>query len=360
MSEVLAGKKAKYHRNTFDAKTFVGSSTAFFGTSGTGKSFLLNEYISQLHDQFYMAIIFTGTGETDRYFPMEKYTPYPCIYSTLDIAKIKQIMEASEKTRIKYLATRNLERLRPAAQIALKIVANNRQLYTELRSLIAKIHKFEKENIDGEMDDKNARFRSEDKAVGLYRVIMLRTLNYIKERKIDISGYSVEDTLCITHVKMSCNLLMIFNDLGDEIGELNKADKGVIESLYNKGRHFGITPLLLLQNIGQVSKAARKSIKNCIFTTPQAMNDYATNLSWKKAQNTMMADAVAAVFVDESHKSESEQEKNKLFFNNSTGIFQFVRASRSGIQHMIGDKKVIRLLTHCAISQDDRLREIAS
>jgi hypothetical protein len=347
----IIGKKHRYKHNNFRKDTFFLKSTVMYGMSGTGKSFLLNEYLKSLRDEFYFMLCFSETAEVDKMFPMNKYTPFPCIYKGLDVEKLQMIIETAEKRMSIYRMCREIDRLDEAAMILFKIFEKSVSMTERWKKLMKAVKRC-KRKIEG-AEDRCVVVSIEDEIVGLYRILMNEGRMFIKTNNIDISSYPNEYIICITQVKLNPYVLIVFNDLGDEISSLNKKDRGVLESFFNKGRHMGITIIILLQNPQQISKVARQSVNNHIFTTTDVFYQYIDCISGGSALKKKAADAVEAIINTDEKKQPKDRQYFKILM--SGGDIQFVKGDKMGEQFPVGKKRFRKVMEYVEIKPENRI-----
>jgi hypothetical protein len=342
----IVGKKHKYKHNDFDKETFHLKSTVMYGKSKTGKSFLLNELLKQLADEFFLMLCFAETAEIDKDFPMTKYTPYPCIYKGLYMEKLASIFAIAEKKMSIYRMCRELDRLEEAAKIVKKI--NNTPRYAKIIKAIRK-----QKSIMSSAENKSELVEAEERIIGLYRVMMNETRIFVKQNKIDLSEFEPDYTICITQCKLNPYILIVFNDLGDEIKNLSKKDRAVLDGFFNKGRHFGITIVLLLQNPQQLSKSQRQLVNNNIFTTTEAINQYVECVAGGRELRKKIDDAVECIVTADERRMPKDKQYSKILI--ADGDIQFVRGDKMGEQVIVGKPRFHEAVSHITAKPESKI-----
>ena len=343
MDDIVGKKGVRYKHNAFTRKTFHCKSTIMYGRSGTGKSYLLNEMLARMQDDFLMMLCFSATAEVDKMFPMNTYTPHPCIFEGLDIDKFLQIMEASTKRMSKYRASRDIANLPKSAEVLRDIYSSrvDKSAMSKYNTIIKAINKYQAEVVDV-CDNKDDITAATDTIVGMYRLLMLAGKSYIKRHNVDLKKYTDEQLICIKYVKINPYVLVVLNDLGDEINSLCKKDRTIFESFFNKGRHMGITIVILLQNPFQISKQARQAINNHIFTTTEVFQQYIESIPGGNVLKKKAGDAIDSIVGQDEKRATKDRTYAKILLNGDD--IEYVTADKLGTQFPVGKPSFRRLI----------------
>jgi hypothetical protein len=145
----------------------------------------------------------------------------------------------------------------------------------------------------------------------------------------------------------------VFNDLGDEIASLNKKDRGILESFFNKGRHFGITIVILLQNPQQISKVARQSVSNNIFTTTDVCYQYIDCISGGNSLKKKADDAIECIVTADERRMAKDRQYYKILMTD--GEFQYLKADKMGEQVPVGKRRFHEAMKFVELRPESRL-----
>lgn len=354
MEDILGKKGVRYKHNAFTKSTFHCKSTMLYGKSGTGKSYLLNELLAKLKDEFLMMLCFSATADVDKMFPMYAYTPHPCIFEGLDIGKFEEIMETATKRMAKYRASRELVNLVKSAKVLKEVYSSrgDKRALNSYNAIMKAINRYQKEVIDV-CDNKDDITNATDNIVGMYRILMLSGKTYIKKNSVDLEKYAEEQLLCIKYVKLNPYILIVLNDLGDEIGALAKKDRTVFEAFFNKGRHMGITTVILLQNPYQISKQARQAVNNHIFTTTDVFQQYIESIPGGNILKRKAGDAIESIVGQDEKRAPRDRIYSKILLNGDT--IEYVTADKLGTQYPVGKPSFRKIMEAIEIKPESRI-----
>jgi hypothetical protein len=301
-----------------------------------------------------MMLCFSATAEVDKMFPMYAYTPHPCIFEGLDINKFGEIMEAATKRMSKYRASREVANLVNSTRVLKEIYISrgDKRALAVFNTVIKAIKKHQVEVIDA-CDNKDDITNATDTIIGLYRLLMLSGKTYIKKHSVDVQKYSEEQLLCIKYVKINPYVLVVLNDLGDEISALSKKDRMIFEAFFNKGRHMGITIVILLQNPFQISKQARQAINNHIFTTTEVFHQYIESIPGGNVLKRKAGDAIDAIVGQDEKRAPKERIYSKILLNGDD--IEYVTADKLGTQYPVGRPSFRRMMESVEIKPESRV-----
>jgi hypothetical protein len=344
--EDIKGKYGTYTYNPFDEATIKNRSTAIVGTTASGKSFILNEILNKLCDSFYACPILSGTAEIDEMFPMTGYTPRCLIHDKFSIGFLQNVLNQAEKKMKLYRQARNLELLKSAVKVLNHVYYKNRDetTRTKLRTRVKAAVRFEnhiKDLLESGEIHKPEQLKMEKQLVNTYRYIMAEGNRYIKKHDIDLSEYDNNHLIPIRLVRFDPHIILVVNDFGDEIKNLTRKEAEVIEQICNKGRHFGITPIFLLQNLKQIPKSVRGSFHNYIFTTNVAVGEYC---EVDKTMKKYLNDAVSVIVEPDESLPDKKKNYYRILFNRTHGKIHYTHSNPKGTQTKVGNKRVIPYL----------------
>lgn len=341
----------------FTKEIFLGKSTVFYGPSKTGKSYLLNEYITGLAKYFYAAIVFASTANTDKEFPMTKYTPAPLIHDGLDMGKLRAIAKAAKERMEYFQASRELENLKKSARVLRSIYKNNNAIkeLSDLNRNLKSIAKYKTDNVDN-CDSKASKIKAEETIIEIYLYILKRGKIFIDKNNIDITIYSNEDLLSLVFCRLNPNLLLIFNDVGDHVKGLNKSDKLFFETMFTRGRHDGLTIAYLAHSTTHLTPESRTSAHVNVFTTEDLIEEYVDRCKMKFMKRKLSSAAEAIMKPDELLPP-NQKKYNKIVFSKEDSSIYYVQANKMGEQVMIGNEKMVKLLQGIQIEKRGELMQ---
>lgn len=341
--------------DNFSPELYLGKANVFYGPSKTGKSYLLNEFLKSLAPHVYAAVVFANTANTDKEFPMTEYTPAPLIHTGLDMGKLRLIVKSCSERMEFYRRSRDLVNLKKSANV-LKIIYKQNNELTRLKQLnyvLKMIRNYKRKEVDNPTSKKDL-IQAEETMVEFYLYLMKKGKSYIRQKGIDLSEFEDIDTISLLFCKLNPNLLLIFNDVGNEVKSLKKEDKTFMETLFTRGRHDGLTIAFLAQSATQLPPDARCNAHNNIFTTSGAVEEYIDTCKMRFMRNQFKS-AINAIMAPDDKLPDGQKKFFKIAYSKEQGQIFYVRGDKMGEQKKIGDPKLFKYLKSIEINRIEEL-----
>ena len=351
----IKGKVGTYPYNGFTEDVIKCRTTAIVGTTGSGKSFILNEILTSCKDVFKCCSVLSGTADADDYFPMDGYSSRCLIRDKLDIPWLNRVFNEVEKNWTIYKRARSLPVLRDGLRLLNHIYVSrgDKKMLSRLKLYSHTLGLWEKKlkRMDKNEVAKHEYKGCEKTLINLYRYVMAEGNMYIEKNEVCLDEYKNEALLPIRMVRFNPYVLIVINDLGDEIKNLTGKEKLVFEQICNKGRHFGLTLIILLQNLIQAPKSIRGSFHNYIFTTNAAVEEY---LEVDKSMRKPLRDALDCIVNPDQSVPESKKKYYRILFSRLTGKIYYTHSDAHGKQYRVGNKKLLKVLDHISADPLDK------
>jgi len=330
--EFISYKNTKYHYNDFNPKTFLGKTTIIPGTSGSGKSFMLNSILRAISSHVSTLMVFSGTADADKSFPMDRYTHPSMIYNTLDIEAFRKAVDKASELIGNYRKFTELSILEATANYL-----DKRYLKYTTSSMKRKQSRIEekKEELKKlESPTKSVIDKTKDELAELYKSYITAYKLLILKRGIIVPNSTVCDVL--RYVQFIPYSAIVLNDLTDEYAVMTNKEKGVFNAIFNKGRHIGITLIMLIHTWNGFGTQIRNSAHNIIFTTSSMASSYATLQKIKGAELRMFNDAVEAIISRDRALVDSEKKYTCLLYDRPAIKYYCIKADSRGKQVYVG------------------------
>jgi hypothetical protein len=331
---VIILKDSKYINNEFDPTTFLARSTIIAGTTGCGKSYVLNSILDALSTKLRLLIVLSGTANIDKKFPMHKYTHPMFIHSSLDIPAVEkainkatELMEYYQKytePRVVEVAANYLHHLLRRHK-TVKIIEYWDQL-TEFKVKFKKLVNPTKTVIDEQMDIMVELCK---KIITSYKFIII-----CKKMKID-NPVVVE---VLNYIDFNPNIGIVLNDLTDEYAALSNKEKGVFNAIFNKGRHSGVTLIMLIHTWTGFGTTLRNSAHNIVFTNADLTHSYVSAQKIKGMESRSFTNALNAIIVKDRALPEKDRKYTHILFIKDRMIFMYIQADARGKQVYVGTR----------------------
>lgn len=332
LNEYVMHRSTRYDRNNFDPKTFLGKTTIIPGTSGSGKSFMLNSILRSISPHVSTLLVFTGSAGTDKSFPMDRYTHPSFIYKNLNMAALERAIDKTIDLTENYNKYTDL--------VILEATANHlegrysKYMTTKMKLRLGEILKMKEEvkNLKSPTKPVIDKHKSElaemyKKYLGGYKLVLYR-------KRVTIENDVIRKVLeYIDFVPYSA---IVLNDLTDEFASLTNKEKGLFNSILNKGRHSGITLIMLIHTWNGFGTQIRNSAHNIIFTTAALAHSYASGQKMKGAELRTFNNAVEGIISKDRALPEEERTYDCLLFDRPQMKYYVIRADPRGKQVYVG------------------------
>jgi len=325
-------KSVRYKKNNFTPETFLGKTTIIPGVSGSGKSFMLNSILKAIAPHVSTLMVFSGTSEVDKKFPMDRYTSPGLIYNTLDIAALSRAIEKSVELTGKYRKYTSLEVLEVTARYLDKRF--EKYLSTKMKARKEEIKNLTIEFANLKNPIKTTVDEYKDELVKMYIKYITGYKLIIIKKNIIIQNAAVCEVLrFIDFIPYNA---IVLNDLTDEYSSMSNKEKGVFNSILNKGRHVGITLIMLIHTWNGFGTVIRNSAHNIIFTTACLAHNYGSLQKMTGAELRTFNDAIECIISKDRALPEADVKHTCLLYERTYNRYSYIQADPRGKQVYVG------------------------
>lgn len=342
----------------FDRKYYQCKAINVWGVSGTGKSYITNDLISSLAGAVHCLYIISTTAESDREFPMEKYTSPALIYKKLDMNIVDKIVSAAEIRTEAYNNIIQPKLLYKCLQVCKQIYKDcksgkillteqDMKKFTRYDKMATKTIRFIKKRMKDlkNIEDKKEGIAIEDRIIEVALVPLKKISLLILDgkQKINPDDYPKEAMLTLSACCINPRICIVFNDVGSELKSLPNKEKTRFEDLYTRGRHAKMTIIFLAQDKTHVPKTARGNAHVNIFSDPSTMEIIMSEIA-SKTDLRRSRDIGAKIFGADQGLDESNKKHFKLIYFKDKSKFCYIQADKMGKQVRVGKKRLLDYL----------------
>jgi hypothetical protein len=290
-----------------DPRMFVGYSTIYYGSTGSGKSTAILEQLHLIRNSVDRVVTFSPTNDVNMTY--NTCQPLLTIHRNLTFEKIRDIFEQQKKISTFYAIINKMEILEPIFHKMKSIPALNHQYY----KAIAKIGAYRQQYAEkmGRLRGQNLPFdvaknqeaeyhgKLNDHIRNVYKNTIIEARHILLQNISDTTQIKI-----LQRINMNPNLLIIMDDCIEEIYQISKKhktnseDEFSMDTLFSKGRHFNITIIIAAQDDNKVLPAIKKNTYISIFTEAESANHFAESKSnaFTKEKKKKFQLAINAVF----------------------------------------------------------------
>jgi hypothetical protein len=288
-----------------NARDLLCNSMVMYGETGDGKSYITNNILYQLSPYVNIVFVFSPTARVDKSFPMAEYTSPSFVYETLDMQKIKAIMEFGRDRAAMLREIEDVNMLKETVKdfiLPFYASVDERRLFDKAKAAYSRICKLTKRfNYDKATKMERDQFNRE--LVRYYRVILFECKNYLYRKKIKVPAKYKKLALPVLFHDIKPYNVVVTNDFGETLGSLKKDDAAIASELVMKERHYNITTIHLVQNVNQIKKPDRAQIKINIFLSPTTINSYISTLNIKGTAKKKLEEASEYILSADRNKA---------------------------------------------------------
>lgn len=330
--ELITFRNNKYQRNNFDPKTFLGKTTVIPGTTGSGKSFMANSILYAIAPYVSTLTVFSASAENDKSFPMNRYTHPSLIYKRLDLNILQNHLDKSEEITGRYNSYTELPILKAAA-----IYLDKR--YPKYISRVMKLIKVKIDNLKNELKKlKDAAKPVKDKVLEEISVLYKRYLTLFKLILIkhEVFIENLEVVKVLQYVDYIIYSVILINDLTASYSALTKKERSIFDDIIDRGRHSGITLIMLIHSWSGFGTNIRNSPHNIIFTNVELANSYVSLQKLKGSDSRAFNDAIEGIISKDRALPDDQKKYNCILYDRPRSTFYFIRADPRGKQTYVG------------------------
>jgi len=315
-------------------RAFLQRSTVFYGTSGSGKTFMIRDFMYSLRNYFPRVWVFVPAVSRKFY---EGVVPSPMIRETVTLEAVSDIFKYQDMARAIYSRANDLQVLR--------------SLFLRVASYKAKI--FERKIVVAEKEAiKNVKEKFKDPGICLDKeeqiqdIMKERLRNLYKgvisdhEESLGNARLSEDERYALKYRGFNPHTLVIFDDVMMELDSIIKKGKKekdpVVQNFFFKGRHIFLTTMYAMQSDKMFDADLRKNAFNSIFTSQDEA------LSWfSRTANGVTADErkVASAIAEDEHlfaKSGEHAHKKLVYLKDAENKYQWIKSTGRGKFKMCG------------------------
>jgi hypothetical protein len=276
-----------------------------FGASESGKSTVLFDILYLLKPHVPLIFVFSPTAEENKAF--DGIVPPQCIFTEIDIEKIKLIYERQKAATRIFNTVNNVKNLQKTfATIASpKSMASAKLAYCNAVKIIAR------KNNDQSLNASEKKITTslitgvrDEYLIKLYKNEIRNSI--LRLNKMRLTSL---DKYIIKYLDFIPYCILIFDDCGAVISKFTKDP--VLKKIGYQGRHNMLQAIYTLQDDTDMTPTMKKQSKINIFTTDQCASAYfqrKTNNFTKKTKTT--ADKIIShVFADTGNKRVTNHKK---------------------------------------------------
>lgn len=331
---VITHKGVRYEQNMFDYRTFLCKNTVIAGTSGTGKSYLLNDILRCLSPHVLQLKVYSGTADEDRLFPMYNYTNRSSIKKVLDVPDIKRIFDKASELTSMYNRCTDFRVLEKTCKFLLEKYPNYES--SKAKEFMLRINKIDRQIEKSQRLTLEETGNYKDQLSKLYKKYITEYKKVLSKKGIQIKNAAIQRVLMF--VNFNRNIVIVLNDLTDEFSQLTKQERGEFEKIFNKGRHMGITFIMLIHKWDAVGTNIRNSAQNVIFTGTELAHSFTTLQGIRGANLKTFTNAIEGVIARDRELPKEERRYSCLLYDKDMLKFSFLCADPRGKQVFVGLK----------------------
>lgn len=292
---------------------YLDKSTLIFGGSGTGKTKLIEEILLLLRDKIPNFLCITDINS--RKFYTSKL-PDLCVQNDLTKERITAIWKRqSQLTEVCNIAN-DINNIRSLYEkIATRSTEARLKIFTDLK--ITTKERIEKSNTDFAMKREHIA-RIEDMYIKETREYYKLAIRENAERLKSISLSDIEK-ITLEYLNVNPKLCIILDDVTDKfekwMGYFKRSETNPFDSIFFQGRHNNITIVFAAHDDKVIPTELRKSARNTIFTSSQALITAINRKgnAYSKNEQKLAEQIAPEIFGDES-KPGSEKSFRKLCY----------------------------------------------
>jgi hypothetical protein len=336
-----------------NARKMLCNSTVLYGESGDGKSCITNTLLHAISPYVNILFAFCPTARVDKSFLMTDYTSSLFVYETLDMDKIKLIMNHCKNHAAMLREIDDVELLSESVKkfiLPLYKSLGEESLYNKTLRGYRKICKMQKK-FDYENSNKFERDKFNRDLVRYYKVLMYICKKFMYKKQIKVPAKYKDYATPVLFHDIKPNNVIITNDFGDTLGVLKKNDAAVATEMVIKERHYNITTIHLLQGVNQIKKADRVQIKVNIFLSPTSITNYINTLQLKGQTKKHLEEASEYILLADRGRT-SRKYPAVIYFKLEEKIF-YTYADAKLDACKIGNEKLYELLEDYVVDSSE-------
>lgn len=335
----------KYFNILKNPNEFLQKATNIYGATGNGKSVLANNILYSIRKLVFIMIAYSTTSESDDAFPMSKYTSKVFINDHLDTKSIKNIIEKNQKKKEAVKKLQDPKMLRDTVKYFVlpvymehspKEYKKNLKAYRLIQKINAKFESNKTIDNDSLRKHNKEMFR-------MYKVILYKFKIFLKENRKYINCKSLYENYKDYYITMylhdlNTKVVMYYNDVGDDVKNLQGQDKSTFKALYTRARHADISIIFLAQSINQLGKEERMGAKINIFVDSASITDYCNLGRITGTVKKRLLDAADCII--NADRNSDKKRFLSVMHHVESGEIYYIRADNTIRPKYVGNKKL--------------------
>lgn len=331
-----------------DPKYFINKSTVFYGGSGTGKTFLITDFLYLLKRVFYAVIVFAPTNKDNKSY--DKKIPDSFIHETMDIENLRSMFKHQSQKTAAYSAANEIDNLE-SLFFKVASVEENRKMAEIRGEMKIKLQKNKRLPSEEREDPDDIKKYFDNVCAALCKRVI--RANKASLRRMSASGKltKLEKNTLENH-DINPKMLVIFDDAIMELVEVLKEGKktkdDVLKNFFFKGRHKNMTFFYAMQDDTKMGPDIRKNVHISVFTDSASIRSYFMKGNTGHGEiRKKQADVIARELLDEDENAPTRAKKNEkvIFIKDMPNPWYYYKAKRRGnfkagskIFHDIGER----------------------
>ena len=294
-----------------DPENLVNKSILLMGTSGTGKTVIIRDFMNTLKDHVPFCKIISQTNSCN-----DSYTgivPTKLIYDNVESKDIDDIIKGQEKRVNLYNIVNDLDTLKETMfVIDLERISADKyyKMNNVYEQLLEKTNPADKDELTATHKKEMIKFLKKE----------IKTLYNLNRSKIKLNEHQAN---VIKYLDFNPKMLLILDDCGSD------AKKGwgkstEINKLFYQGRHYHITTIIALQSDKDLAPSLRKNAFVAIFTTAQCATGFftASTNEFSKEEKEVAKSCISKIYY------QSKGFKKLCYLRDNAEKFSYIEAKR--------------------------------
>jgi len=299
-----------------DYKYFLNKSIVLYGTSNSGKSFIMRDILYILKDHIPNCVVICGTNDLNKSY--SDIIPSQLIHQDVTQELIQKILVRQKMAVKMYNLVNDLHKLQvlyakmPYKYIdKLKILINGYNIIKDKLENNDALHIVEKKMKLQELENEH-----EKTLINFYKQTIHKNKNSIDSTKFDELEIKM-----INYININPNFMIIIDDLATTAHIWSKFQE-IVEAFFN-GRHYKLTFMISFQNDKKLNVELRKNAFINIFTTAIECNSFfqRSNNNFTMADKKKASAAADIVFND---NNKSKNYKKLMYIKDLDPDFYYI------------------------------------
>jgi hypothetical protein len=306
-----------------DSKNYIDKTTIIYGSTGSGKSTIIDEIMYLCKEQMPLVFVVAPTNAGNGTY--DNRVPDKCIYKDLSIEWLDKLLKRQKDAAEIYNNANKITTLKSIFNLISDLTSQTieKTIISGAHNSVMRLDTIHSLSFAKKKSQKSQILSERDESLRSVYKTAIRFHKVQLEQRKDLSG---QEKAAITYLDFNPRVLLILDDCASGFKEICKKKPTLFKEIFYEGRWRYFTTIISTQDDKEIDSSLRKNTKVSIFTTSQAAtsNFERSSNGYPKHEKLRAKQCTEDVFKQDDNDAEHHQKL--VYLQNKPDPFRYIIA----------------------------------